>query len=179
MEHKWNLIFNCENNFEKIYYKKIINIKDNKLAETNYKILLGILPCGTNLFRWKRKTDAKCDVCNNIETIEHLLFECEYVKNIWLTIRGTLKRDISLHDVILGTNLTDNHNFIVSVTVYLIYKEWVNLSINNKLRSKTPNMARYVNELTYYKMICNKTIILQKYVESLQSLCDNLIKYLL
>ena len=174
MEYKWNLKFQGENNFKKIYTRKVINIRVNKLAETNYKILLGILPCGTNLLRWKRKTNANCDVCNEIETIEHLLYECEYVKHIWQKIMELLDVEITLRDIILGSNLSDKHNFIVSVVVYLIYKEWVNLSLDTKVRQKVPNLLRYINELMYYKMICEKTIVLQDYIESLQCLCDGL-----
>ena len=52
----WTNLFMIENiDFEKVYCNKVVNIKDNKLAETNYKILHNILPCGENLLKWKRK----------------------------------------------------------------------------------------------------------------------------
>ena len=36
--------------------------------------------CNKNLFRWKIRPYDICDVCQEIQTIEHLLCNCSYVK---------------------------------------------------------------------------------------------------
>ena len=174
MEHIWNLKFQNDHNFEQVYTSKIINIKDNKLAETNYKIIQGILPCGVNLVRWKRKNTANCDVCNQNETVEHLLYECKYASNIWSKVMRAFNIQISLSDVILGNDLSPEMNFISSIVVYLIYKEWVTLSIDTKKRSENPNMIRYIKELSYYNKICKESISLQKYVRNIEKLVEYL-----
>ncbi len=71
----WKNIVGIDIDFKQVYKNKIINIKDNRFAEANFKIIHRILPCGVNLHKWKKKTDNKCDVCDNKESIEHL-FEC-------------------------------------------------------------------------------------------------------
>ena len=73
-------------NFNQIYTIKVKNIKDYKLAETNFKILHYILPCAANLVNWKKSLSNKCSVCNEVETIEHLLFHCNYAQHIWKNI---------------------------------------------------------------------------------------------
>ncbi len=45
MEEFWNKTFNETIIFKEVYQKKINDIKDKKLTETNFKILHGILPC--------------------------------------------------------------------------------------------------------------------------------------
>ncbi len=88
------------------------------------------------LHKWKKKPDNKCDVCRKTETIEHLIFECSYATLIWLKINEVLKRKIKLIDIILGINIEDDTNMIISLIVYLIYKEWINISMNSKKRQK-------------------------------------------
>ena len=59
MEQVWENTLQTENtDFNKVYRNKIKLVKENKLAETNFKILHGILPCGsvyhliTTNFHW-------------------------------------------------------------------------------------------------------------------------------
>ena len=58
MEHFWSMTLQGDINFKEVYANKIIKIKDKKIAETNFKILHGILPCGENLKRWKIKLNS-------------------------------------------------------------------------------------------------------------------------
>ena len=69
--------------FSTIYQKKILDIKENKLAEFNYKVLHNILPCGVNLNMWRIIDTKKCDICNIDEDIPHLLYNCEIANSIW------------------------------------------------------------------------------------------------
>ena len=36
-----------------------------------------------NLFGWKIRPYDICDVCQEVQTIEHLLYDCSYVKPLW------------------------------------------------------------------------------------------------
>ena len=49
-----------EIDFKCVYHQKIVGIKDIKLAETNFKILYNILPCGEKLVKWKKIESAEC-----------------------------------------------------------------------------------------------------------------------
>ena len=73
-EKQWSHRFNdIEINYEYVIRSKVVTIKDNKLAETNFKILNGILPCGVNLIRWKKATNSECSICEQQESISHML----------------------------------------------------------------------------------------------------------
>ena len=69
-----------KDDFTFVLIKKIVKEKEIKLKEFNYKLLHGILPCNKNLMKWKIRMSAECDVCQQQQSIEHLLFECIYVK---------------------------------------------------------------------------------------------------
>ena len=66
-----------------IYTEKVWLEKEIKLKEFNFKVLHGILPCNKNLKQWKIRTSDCCDVCGEIQTIEHLLWNCRYVGSLW------------------------------------------------------------------------------------------------
>ena len=53
------------------------------MKELNFKLLHGILPCSKNLMNWKIRPDGVCDVCDETQTIVHLLYDCYYVKPLW------------------------------------------------------------------------------------------------
>ena len=73
---------NEEDIYNSVFIKKKLE-QEKKLREFNFKMLHGILrllPCNRNLKKWRIRLDDKCDVCELPQTIEHLLFECRYVK---------------------------------------------------------------------------------------------------
>ena len=66
-----------------VFVAKVVQEKEKKLKEFNFKLLHGIMLCNKNLFRWKIRPYDICDVCQEIQTIEHLLYNCPYVKPLW------------------------------------------------------------------------------------------------
>ena len=69
-------------NIDYVYRRKVMAERETKLKEFNYKLIYGILPCNKNLEKWKIISNNKCDVCNGIQTIEHLLFQCHYAQKL-------------------------------------------------------------------------------------------------
>ena len=59
--------------------------KDPKIKEFNYKILHGIclLVCSCNRNKWRLLDTDLCDVWGEVETIEHLLFQCRHAQIYW------------------------------------------------------------------------------------------------
>lgn len=96
----WVNIFGDEKlDFKHVYCKKVVEIKDVKLAETNYKVLQNILPCGENLFKWKKRDSALCPICNVKENVMHLIYECNYANKIWTFVKNVLNEDLKLKDI--------------------------------------------------------------------------------
>ena len=153
VENKWTRSMNMDITFKDVYFRKISNIKDKKIAEVNYKIIHNILPCGVNLLKWKKKDNDKCEICGNKETIEHLIFECPYASTLWSKLQDTFNIKLELQNILFGIAMQPYMTMITSLLAYLIYKEWVNLSLHNKTREITPSFTRYANELEYCRLV--------------------------
>ncbi len=72
-----------DDSFKKCYHRKIVKCFDKKLAEFNFKILHNILPCNSNLKKWKKFNDENCRLCKEKEDIKHLLYTCMFSYRIW------------------------------------------------------------------------------------------------
>ena len=111
-------------NFEDIYMRKIKQIKNPKIAEFNYKVIHLILPCNRNLQKWGKSETDLCEICGVMEDIKHMLFQCQHAQHIWRFVSKSLKFDVSLENIFLGTN-NNIITYIISIMSYLIYKEWL------------------------------------------------------
>jgi hypothetical protein len=113
---------------------KILKEREIKLKEFNFKLFHGILPCNYNLMKWKIKLDAECDICKEPQTIKHLLFECCYAKCHWNLVNTVFNIQIT-YEQILGLDRLFVKNEITTLVSFLIYKEWLLMSLENKKRS--------------------------------------------
>ena len=156
-----------EIDFKAVYTKKIAEIKDLKLAETNFKVLNDILPCGVNLVKWKKKASSECSICNVPESVTHLIYECRYSQEIWALVQNVFGSNISLENVILGQDIDEDMNVIMSLIVYLIYKEWLILSFDGKQRSVHVRWQYFKNELFWYSKIYDNISLLKDHVRNI------------
>ena len=157
----WSGYFaNVDIDFASVYKRKNYMYKDRKMAEFNFKLIHNILPCNMNLHKWKKKTYNTCTICNVIEDIPHMLYECAYAKTIWdkLNINRTVM--ITASEVILGSGSSDNDIMITTFISYFIYKTWLKNSFDNCPRDiKTAIMLLkcYLKRVyeTYLHLKCN------------------------
>ena len=45
-------------------------------TECIFKILYNLLPSGYILSKWEQNVTVNCDLCNILETMKHMLYEC-------------------------------------------------------------------------------------------------------
>ena len=157
-----------------VFTRKLLLEKEIKLKEFNFKLLHGILPCNKNLKRWRIKESEQCDVCNMPQTIEHLLFKCYYVKPLWRVVESLCNIRVSF-EVILGVHDSNDYDNLMTVVSFLIYKEWLILSLDNKSKSRNMVLQHFKEELlTRLKIyeLCTKVSIKEKM--NLEALIDNL-----
>ena len=157
-----------------VFTRKLLLEKEIKLKEFNFKLLHGILPCNKNVKRWRIKESEQCDVCNMPQTIEHLLFKCYYVKPLWRVEESLCNIRVSF-EVILGVHDSNDYDNLMTVVSFLIYKEWLILSLDNKSRSRNMVLQHFKEELlTRLKIyeLCTKVSIKEKM--NLEALIDNL-----
>ena len=69
--------------FDEVYERKISKIKNKKFASLNYKILQGILYTAVKRAKWDRGITGNCKICDQPETIIHILYYCEPTKFLW------------------------------------------------------------------------------------------------
>ena len=162
MEKNWCPKFDKKFNHDDwrlIYRRKVGGILCKKLSEFNYKITHNLVYTGYILSKWKFGISSKCVVCGENETVEHMLFECTRVKNIWKRVGEILKVDISWHHIVLGLDevntkqINVTRNNIITIITYSIYALWVKYG-ETKESFKHLNITKNVhNYLHYYVKI--------------------------
>ena len=155
-EINWKRLFNDQTlEFSTIYQKKILDIKENKLAEFNYKVLHNILPCGVNLYMWRIIDTKKCDICNIDEDISHLLYNCEIANSIWRIVSKIVQRNISVIDVIISEHCEPHIVDVITIICYGIFKYWI-LSKNTKTKRNVntflASLRAYINYRCMYDL---------------------------
>ena len=100
----------------------------------------------------KRKDSSLCYYCKTqIETIEHLLFDCICVQRFWkdvsMYLQGYLDINQSLNkkDVIIGVKNSENDK--LTNFVFLLVKRYIYVT---RCIQKTLNLSAFINMLTEY-----------------------------
>ena len=131
METIWSRNFNFDNSkfvWNNIYQQKIISMQIAKVAEFNYKVIHNILPCGKVLSKWLNNCTEKCLSCGELETTEHMLFMCKYIRDIWNAISEVIKLDIKWKNIVCGLISSEQNknvkfiNLVISVVAYSMFK---------------------------------------------------------
>ena len=77
---KWSDTIGAPTQSDCLIFTSKIKIKDNKIAEFNYKVINNILACKLNLYKWKIAQASNCDICGKTQDIIHLLYQCQNAK---------------------------------------------------------------------------------------------------
>ena len=96
--------------------------------------------------KWKIRMNDKCDVCQQQQSIKHLLFECIYVKPVWEIVEEICDFEITF-DKILGPEECHCQDHILMLISFLVYKEWLLFSLADKERYSNIMLDAYKNEL--------------------------------
>jgi hypothetical protein len=156
---KFTIIKNCiksditTDKIESIFMTKVVKIYENKIAEFNYKILHGILVCGNLVSKWDSDIDKNCDICNQKETIEHMIWLCSIARFIWNLISNALDLLINDADIIIGVKNCNELNEVLSIIAYTIYKYRLQSWENGFIRTKSGAKLLLRSDLLYYYKI--------------------------
>mgnify|MGYP000300200845 FL=1 len=71
-------------NLKAIYLLPFNVTKETKLSMLQYKIIHNILPYGNRLYMMKILNSPLCNYCNLLETLPHMLVECNTVHDFWV-----------------------------------------------------------------------------------------------
>ena len=131
-EEKWVEEFPALNqiHFKNFYILPYKTVSDSKIHVFQYKLLHRILACKHNLFKWKIIDNDKCTHCNEIETIEHLFYNCSQAKSFITQIENWINRTFGKHytfsiiDFLFGIQSTRFDKFIKNTNWIIIYAKW-------------------------------------------------------
>ena len=109
-----------------------------KLHEFQFKILNKILYTSDLLYKIGKVVSSLCDFCqSDLETIEHLLFHCHFVKRFWnevyvlLKAKNILSKPLKIEEVIFGI-CEDKANVLLANLIILNGKYYIyNSKLNN------------------------------------------------
>ena len=72
----------------------------------------------------------KCDVCQEPQSIEHLLWECDYVKPLWSIVEKVCDFEIT-YDKILEIEDDCKQDHMLTLRAFLVYNEYLLLCLEN------------------------------------------------
>ncbi len=168
-------------NWEKIYVNKVKKMPLTKLGEFNYKVLSGTIPCGFLLSKWKDNIDPKCTVCDELENIKHILYECNMVKDVWKYVGIYFNINLMWKHIVVGyftviNEMTKTINLIISFIAYSIFKannrsKWNEQNYNtvNVKESVIHDLRKYVKIQEY----CLRTVFNTKILEDILKYLEN------
>ena len=144
-EEKWNNI--CESEISEGDWKSLYMIPyratiETKLRIFQMKLFHRIIPTNEFLYKCNLTNTNRCSFCSiQMEKLEHLFFECEKVKNIWLKLADTLHTTpFKMKDALLG-----NPSGPVGIEhIKLITKEYIYLAKIKETDPKFENLMQYI-----------------------------------
>ena len=137
IKRKHQEIHGCINDkqWQAIYELPHLILKDNKVKEFQFKILYRYIGTNKLLYKMGKVASNRCTFCElQIESIEHLFFECLPVKDFWSNLmsewnnRQLTNVNFSVKEIVLGyfsQATTDEYialNLIIIYAKHFIYK---------------------------------------------------------
>ena len=124
---------------------KLLNF-DNKIFETQFKIIHRYILTNRVLFKMKKIPSDQCNFCSLYsQSLHHLFFYCFTVRDFWFSVMRIFNITVNKQDVLLGNKDLDNQsNKILMYANHYIY--------NCKLNDVLPNINAFENIVNEYQM---------------------------
>ena len=160
---KYNMLKNNfddlqEHEINRTIYFKIQKMPEKKLAEFNYKIMHNILICGKYLSKWDDSINEKCEICENVHDIPHMLFGCKLAQYIWQLCEKALFCNFRKDQILLiDTDHQDVKaiNYFTTIISYSLYKFWIECLHKNKKANEIEIRYFVLSEIRFRKLIHN------------------------
>ena len=137
--------------FETVCKRKLVNMREIKLKEFNYKLMFNLIPCNKNLEKWKIIDSDICDVCKDVQTTKHLLFDCSYVRILWEIMELIVGSEIFYSDILCGFDTEKSlfADYLCTICAFVIYKDFLLHSLNKRKRPFQCNLKYFENEICF------------------------------
>ena len=129
---------------------------NTKLITFQFQILHQILPTNSKLFLFKLLDTELCSFCHETkETIVHLFYVCQHVRNIWIILKQKLRElcgvDVCFNEqiVIFGYN-DKSENYRAINLLILLAKRFIYI---NRCQYSIPNMKSLFEYIKCFRCI--------------------------
>lgn len=100
-QEKWNRSFPPDLPHSPQYWQSIYKtpyqcLRETKLQSFQLKILYRIIPCNHYLKNIRIRENDLCSYCNCTDSVEHFLFECIKVQQLWSNLSSWIHRELNL-----------------------------------------------------------------------------------
>lgn len=161
---KWNNKFptdftrQIESDWQPIYKTPFLALRETKLQSFQLKVLYRIIPCNHYLKTLRIRDSDSCSYCNDPDTIEHFLYDCPRVQQLWSQFRSWFDNEtniditVSRKEFFLGV-LSPRRN----VKVIFVHRQKL---VHNCEISLVSLLAEIKSKLRVEKIVCtlqNKT----------------------
>lgn len=144
--HKWESLYpEYSFDWKLIYQNPYQTTSDTNLQSFQYKIINRFMACNSLLSIWKKREHSNCNHCNEIDTIEHHLYQCIELQHFWTSFLTWWKNisnvNIKLHicDIIFCIpNFNDDPTLNCMNTLILFAKKYIyDMKLNENVISFT------------------------------------------
>ena len=162
---KWESELNVENlNWDNIFENTFTSLCHTKLQNFQYKFLHRAIYTNSRLFKMKLVNSETCTFCkSNIETLDHLFWDCVVTNNYiqqyidFLKLNCNLELHLSKKMFFLGLDTNDKSELHGLNCSLIILKYSI---LQAKCKNTTPKFQIFLNSL---KNNFNTEIIMKKY----------------
>ena len=145
--HKWQCIYPSIQNMEwtSIFKHSFIISRETSIQSFQYKIIHRIIPCRKKLHEMKLVDGPICNVCPEVDNLQHFFFHCSYVYTFWRHLFSWFNTALNHNfimddkDILFGIyGIGDKifvTNYIILHAKLYIYKNRVNENHNLSLQS--------------------------------------------
>ena len=115
------------------------------------------------LSKWKLNISEVCEYCNILETTQHMLYECERIRNIWEEVSICLKCNISWKTIVCGFPNYDTSEklYTVNLIVSIISRTIFRMNLYCKFENQNYRVINLKSAIIK-TLVCNKSILTQK-----------------
>ena len=167
-ENKWEERLRNNEKIEwKIVWKfNLKSLRENKIAEFNFKLLHDLIPHRYNLYKWKLCNNPICSFDNELHDSIHLFVNCKHTTMFWkrfndvvatvYNIRFSFNEFILINGYDLKNKQLNSLNFLIIYAKYAIYKTFI-LAENRKAKFDELSMFSM-----FKKLVKNRLEVEQK-----------------
>ena len=163
-QFNWNVLFNFR-------FGKLFN---NNVKQYSFKLLHRLLPFKENLVKWKIASDMTCKLCNEVETISHVLLYCPDIKLYWKKITDIIYMlfpiDIAVDERIILTGYDVSDKSLILPNLMLIFAQYTiyRLYIISNYTTKVTNVYKLLAEFKRELIINLKFLVKMKLIDFTQ-----------